>query len=67
MIQSVRKEAQQRVQMLLFSATFNDNVKRFALKVARDDGREDANEVFPKSLPPPGGGGSWIVYQVRKC
>ncbi len=46
MIQAVRREAQQRVQMLLFSATFNENVKRFALKVARDDGREEANEVI---------------------
>lgn len=45
MIQAVRRDAQQRVQMLLFSATFNDTVKRFALKVAKDDGREEANEV----------------------
>lgn len=45
MIQSMRKEAQQPVQILLFSATFNEKVKNYALRVVQDNGREQANQV----------------------
>ena len=41
MIQSVRREAQD-LQILLFSATFNERVKTFALKVVGPE----ANQVF---------------------
>ena len=45
MIGSLRKDAQQHVQILLFSATFNEKVKNYALRVVRDNGREEANQV----------------------
>ena len=45
MIHTLRRDAQQPVQFLLFSATFNDKVKGFALKVVADNGREEANQV----------------------
>lgn len=45
MIGTLRKDAQQHVQILLFSATFNEKVKNYALRVVRDNGREEANQV----------------------
>ena len=52
MIGTLRKDAQQHVQILLFSATFNEKVKNYALRVVRDNGREDANQVsfLPSAL-----------------
>ncbi|CAL8468415.1 g7955 [Coccomyxa elongata] len=46
MIGTLRKDAHQPVQILLFSATFNDKVKNYALRVVRDNGKEEANQVF---------------------
>ncbi len=45
MITTMRKDAQQPVQILLFSATFNEKVKNYALRVVQDNGREQANQV----------------------
>jgi hypothetical protein len=50
MIQALRRDAQQPVQLLLFSATFNEKVKGFALKVVADGGGEEANQV--RGFPP---------------
>ena len=50
MIQALRRDAQQPVQFLLFSATFNEKVKGFALKVVADNGREEANQVIHCAL-----------------
>ena len=45
MIQQMRRDAQQPVQILLFSATFNDRVKAYSRKIVRDGGHDEANEV----------------------
>lgn len=45
MIGTLRKDAHQPVQILLFSATFNEKVKNYALRVVRDNGKEEANQV----------------------
>ena len=45
MIEALRRDAQQPVQILLFSATFNDRVKKYALKVVEEDGHGEANQV----------------------
>ena len=45
LVGNLRREAQQPVQFLLFSATFNETVKDYALRVTSDNGREKVNEV----------------------
>ena len=45
MIGTLRKDSHQPVQILLFSATFNEKVKNYALRVVRDNGKEEANQV----------------------
>lgn len=45
MIETLQRDAQQPVQILLFSATFNEKVKRYALKVVQDSGQGEANQV----------------------
>ena len=45
MIETRQRDAQQPVQILLFSATFNERVKRYALKVVQDSGQGEANQV----------------------
>lgn len=45
MVTAIRKEARN-IQVLLFSATFNDDIKRFAVKFAG----EDANQVQHDSI-----------------
>ena len=45
LVGNIRRDAQQRVQFLLFSATFNENIKDYALRVTTDNGREEVNQV----------------------
>ncbi|CAL5221930.1 g4203 [Coccomyxa viridis] len=42
----LRRDAQQPVQFLLFSATFDERIKEFALRVTTDNGREKVIQVF---------------------
>ncbi len=41
----LRRDAQQPVQFLLFSATFDERIKEFALRVTTDNGREEVIQV----------------------
>ena len=44
-MRDLRRDAQQPVQFLLFSATFNERIKNYALRVTADDGKEEVNQV----------------------
>ena len=45
LVRDLRRDAQQPVQFLLFSATFNEIIKDYALRVTADNGREEVNQV----------------------
>ena len=45
LVRDLRRDAQQPVQFLLFSATFNERIKNYALRVTADDGKEEVNQV----------------------
>jgi hypothetical protein len=45
LVRDLRRDAQQPVQFLLFSATFNERIKNYALRVTTDEGREEVNQV----------------------
>ncbi len=45
LVRDLRRDAQQPVQFLLFSATFNERIKNYALRVAADNGNEEVNQV----------------------
>ena len=47
LVRDLRRDAQQPVQFLLFSATFNERIKSYALRVTADDGKEEVNQVWP--------------------
>ena len=47
LVRDLRRDAQQAVQFLLFSATFNERIKSYALRVTADDGKEEVNQVWP--------------------
>ncbi len=44
-MKDLRRYAQQPVQFLLFSATFNESIKDYALRVTTGNGREEVNQV----------------------
>ena len=46
LVRDLRRDAQQPVQFLLFSATFNERIKSYALRVTADDGKEEVNQVW---------------------
>ncbi|CAL5221233.1 g3385 [Coccomyxa viridis] len=46
LVRDLRRDAQQPVQFLLFSATFNEIIKDYALRVTADNGKEEVNQVF---------------------
>ncbi len=49
LVRDLRRDAQQPVQFLLFSATFNERIKSYALRVTADYGKEEVNQVWPCS------------------
>ena len=50
LVRDLRRDAQQPVQFLLFSATFNERVKNYALRVTTDEGREEVNQVHSPAI-----------------
>ena len=50
LVRDLRRDVQQPVQFLLFSATFNERVKNYALRVTTDEGREEVNQVHSPAI-----------------